>query len=91
MILLAGLAVNEHFAWKVAHVDYRSMALIVSVYLFVGLTESAQFSASKDERICHLKGPVGNVLHQNARFVTGQVAVYWDTAGKVHRLPLSYF
>ena len=43
-MLLAGLAANEHFTWKVAHVDYRNVALTVSVCLSVGLTESARSS-----------------------------------------------
>ena len=90
-ILLAGLATNEHFVWKVAHVNYRSMASTVSVYSSVGLIESACSSARYDESIRYLGGPVGSVLRQNARVVTGQMAGCWDTAGKVHRLPLSYF
>ena len=44
-MLIAGLAVNKHFAWKVAHVDYRSVTLIVNVCSFVGLVKSARSSA----------------------------------------------
>ena len=44
-MLFAGLAVNEHFAWKVAHVDYRSATPTVNVCSSVGLVETARFSA----------------------------------------------
>ena len=44
-MLLADLAANEHFAWKTAHVDYRSVTPTVSVCSSVGLVESARSSA----------------------------------------------
>ena len=45
MMLLGGLAANEHFAWKVTYVDYRSVALTVNVCSSVGVTESVRSSA----------------------------------------------
>ena len=44
-MLLAGLAANEHFAWKVAQVDYQSVDPTVSVCSSVGLTKSARSSS----------------------------------------------
>ena len=43
-MLLVGLAANEHFVRKVAHVDYRSVTPTVNVCLSVGLVESTRSS-----------------------------------------------
>ena len=90
-MLFAGLTANEHFASKVAHVDYRSVVSTVSLYSSVGLFESARFSVRKDGSIRYLGGPIGSVLYLNARFGAGRVAVFRDAAGEVLRLPLSFF
>ena len=76
-MLLAGLAANEHFTWKVVHVVYQSMVPTVSVCLSVGLTESARSSLCKDGSIRYLGGSVGSVLCRNARFMAGRVAAYF--------------
>ncbi|KAM2968402.1 hypothetical protein FF1_028552 [Malus domestica] len=90
-MLLAGLAANEHFAWKVAHVDYRSVTLTMNVCSSMGLIEIARSSACYDKSIHYLEGPVGSVHCSNAWFVAGRVVACRDAVGEVLRLPLSYF
>ena len=90
-MLLVGLATNEHFAWKVAHVDYQSVAPTVNVCSSVGLTNSARFSTRYDESLHYLGGPIESVHYQSARFMAGQGAACRDAAREVCHLPLSYF
>ena len=69
-MLIAGLAANEHFAWKVAHVDHRSVVPTVSVCSSVGLVESARSSCVLRREYTLSRGP-------NRRVYTARTLSSW--------------